>query len=84
MAGAKGGGTPPGPASGSAKLEFLLIPSGEVLVDGKSLGLSPPLQSLDLPAGEHVVQFRFSTYRPHLERVALRAGETKRLVHRFK
>ena len=83
MAAAKGG-TPPGPAAGSAKLEFLLIPPGEVIVDGKSLGLSPPLQSLDLPAGEHVVQFRFSTYRPHVERVALRAGETKRLVHRFK
>jgi hypothetical protein len=78
------GGAAPAAAATTGRLEFLLIPSGEVIVNGKSLGMSPPLQMLDLAPGEHVVQFRFSTYRPHIERVALRAGETKRLVHRFK
>jgi class 3 adenylate cyclase len=79
---ARSGAPVQGAASG--RLEFLLIPSGEVIVDGKSLGMSPPLQTLDLPPGEHVVQFRFSTFRPHTERVQLRAGESRRLVHRFK
>ena len=52
--------------------------------DGKSLGMSPPLQSIDLPPGVHVVRFQYATYQPHTERVELRAGESRRLVHRFK
>jgi hypothetical protein len=80
-------GTRAAPAVAAAKqgkLEFLVIPFGEVIVDGKSLGMSPPLQSIDLPAGAHVVRFQYATYQPHTERVELRAGESRRLVHRFK
>lgn len=72
------------PAAAKGTLEFLVIPWGEVIVDGKNLGISPPLQSVDLPPGVHVIQFEYSTYQPHIERVELRAGESRRLVHRFK
>jgi class 3 adenylate cyclase len=70
--------------AGTGKLEFLLIPHGEVWVDGRNLGFSPPLQGVDLPSGEHLIEFRYSTFRPYSERVTVKPGTSMRMVHRFK
>ena len=35
---------------------------GEVLVDGKSRGLSPPLRVLEVPPGPHTIEIRNSTF----------------------
>jgi class 3 adenylate cyclase len=80
----KGAATTPAAAGSTGKVEFLLIPHGEVVIDGRNLGYSPPLQSVDLPAGDHTIEFRYSTFRPHVERVTVRPGESMRIVHRFK
>jgi hypothetical protein len=74
----------PAVAGGTGKIEFLLIPNGEVWIDGRSHGLSPPLQGVDLPAGEHLIEFRYSTFRPYSERVNVKPGTSVRMVHRFK
>ena len=70
--------------TGTGKVEFLLIPHGEIWIDGRNQGLSPPLQSVDLPAGEHVIEFRYSTAQPYIERVTVKPGTSMRMVHRFK
>jgi class 3 adenylate cyclase len=84
-AAAKSGSDVPRDAAGSAKVQFLLLPrGGEVLVDGKSRGISPPLQEVELAAGPHTFEFRYATSPAHTERLELRPGQSIRLVHRFK
>ena len=67
-----------------ARLELAVLPWGEVLVDGKSRGVSPPLRVLDIPAGSHTIEIRNSTFPSHVEKVNAKAGEAIRIRHRFK
>ena len=70
--------------AGAARLELAIAPWGEVLVDGKSRGLSPPLRVLDVPAGAHTVEVRNSTFPAHVQRVQVKAGEAVKIQHRFR
>lgn len=83
---------PPESASGVAtaavpaspgRLRFAVTPWGEIHVDGKRLGVTPPLTELKLAAGKHVVEIRNTTFAPHRETVELPAGGTLRIKHRF-
>jgi hypothetical protein len=69
---------------GAGRLELAVAPWGEVLVDGKSRGLSPPLRVLEIPAGPHTVEIRNSTFPAHVSRVEVKAGEAVRIQHRFR
>jgi class 3 adenylate cyclase len=66
------------------RLELAVLPWGEVLVDGRSRGVSPPLRVLDIPAGSHTIEIRNSTFPNHVEKVNVKAGEAVRIRHRFK
>ena len=70
--------------AGAGRLELAVAPWGEVLVDGKRRGVSPPLRTLDLPPGAHTIELRNSTFPAHVERVDLKAGEAVRIKHRFR
>jgi class 3 adenylate cyclase len=71
-------------AGGGGRVELAVAPWGEVLVDGKSRGVSPPLRALDLPAGPHTVEIRNSTFPAHVEQVQVKPGEAVRIRHRFR
>jgi class 3 adenylate cyclase len=75
-------GDKPLPA-GEGRLELAVLPWGEVLVDGKSRGVSPPLRTLDIPAGSHTIEIRNSTFPSRVEKVNLKAGEAVTIRHRF-
>jgi len=75
-------GDKPLPA-GEGRLELAVLPWGEVLVDGKSRGVSPPLRTLDIPAGSHTIEIRNSTFPSRVEKVNLKAGEAITIRHRF-
>jgi len=66
-----------------ARVELAVLPWGEILVDGKSRGVSPPLRTLDIPAGSHTIEIRNSTFASHVEKVNVKAGEAIRIRHRF-
>ena len=66
-----------------ARVELAVAPWGEILVDGKSRGVSPPLRTLDIPAGSHTIEIRNSTFPSHVEKVNVKAGEAIRIRHRF-
>jgi class 3 adenylate cyclase len=70
------------PARGT--LELSILPWGEVFIDGKSRGVSPPLRSLELAAGTHTIEIRNTTFPVHTLRVEVRAGEPVRIRHRFR
>jgi class 3 adenylate cyclase len=71
-------------ANGAARLELAVAPWGEVLVDGRSRGVSPPLRALDLAPGTHTVEIRNSTFPSHVEQVEMKPGEAVRIKHRFR
>jgi len=67
----------------AAQLHVAVLPWGEVFVDGKSRGVSPPLRTLELPPGTHVVELRNADFPPYLERIEVRPGQEVRIRHRF-
>jgi len=66
------------------RVELAVAPWGEVLVDGKNRGVSPPLRTLDLTPGVHTIEIRNSTFPVHVERVKLKGGEAVKVQHRFR
>ncbi|HYR33533.1 MAG TPA: adenylate/guanylate cyclase domain-containing protein [Burkholderiales bacterium] len=74
---------PPVPA-GAGRLELAVAPWGEVLVDGKRRGVSPPLRVLDVAPGMHTIEIRNSTFPARVERVEVKAGEAVKIRHRFR
>jgi adenylate/guanylate cyclase family protein/PEGA domain-containing protein len=62
---------------------FAITPWGEVIVDGKRLGVSPPLQELRLAPGRHRIEVRNTNFTPHVQVVEVKSGERIRIRHRF-
>jgi class 3 adenylate cyclase len=71
-------------AVGVGRIVFAVAPWGEVLIDGKSRGVSPPLRTLEIPAGPHTIEIRNSTFPAHVAQVDVKAGEAIRIRHRFR
>jgi serine/threonine-protein kinase len=77
---------PEAPAAQAAKatLTFAITPWGEIYIDGRKAGISPPLTELALAPGAHSVEIRNSAFAPHHVRVNLDASETLKIKHIFK
>jgi class 3 adenylate cyclase len=71
-------------APSGARVELAIAPWGEVLIDGKRRGVSPPLRVVEVPPGAHTVEIRNSTFPAHVQKVQVKAGEAVRIRHRFK
>jgi hypothetical protein len=68
---------------GNAAALLLIVPWGEVFVDGQPRGVSPPLRVLELPPGPHKVEIRNGSFPAHTEQVSVRPGEKLTIRHRF-
>ena len=71
-------------AKGVAVIKFAVTPWGDVYVDGKKMGASPPLKELRVPVGEHTIEIRNLYFPPYSETMHLKANSTKKLKHIFK
>ena len=69
---------------GPGRLEVAAAPWGDVLVDGKNRGRTPPLLVIEVPAGAHTIEIRNTTSPAHTARVEVKPGETVRIQHRFR
>jgi class 3 adenylate cyclase len=74
----------PAKSAAPGRLELAVAPWGEVLVDGKSRGLSPPLRVLELSPGAHTIEIRNSTFPAHKARVEVKPGAAIKIQHRFR
>jgi class 3 adenylate cyclase len=72
------------PALAAGTLELSILPWGEVYVDGKRRGVSPPLRTIELPPGAHTVEVRNTSFPSHVQRVQVASGEPVRIRHRFR
>lgn len=75
---------PPAPAPVSTgTLRLAISPWGEVEIDGRIAGVTPPLARLDLSAGTHRITVRNGDFPPFSTELVVDADQTVTLRHRF-
>jgi hypothetical protein len=74
----------PAQSSPTAKLTFKVVPYGEVYLDGKKIGRTPPLTELPVSAGKHKLEIHGDAM-PFVASylLELKAGETKQIWTKF-
>lgn len=76
---ATGGGT-----NGVGRLGFAISPWGEIYVDGRKRGVTPPVTELKLPPGTYNVEIRNTSFAPYSQTIELGADATLRIRHKFR
>jgi hypothetical protein len=66
-----------------ATLVFAVSPWGEIFVNGKSRGVTPPMKSLKLEPGKYKIEVRNTTFPAHTESLELKARDEVTVRHRF-
>ena len=66
-----------------AMISLAISPWGQVYVNGKMRGVSPPLQELELPPGRHRIEVRNNGSATHVVSVNAKPGERLRIKHKF-
>lgn len=64
-------------------LTVAVQPWGEVWINGKKRGISPPLLNLQLPPGSYTVELRNAELPSYSQQVQISAGQSVTLRHRF-
>jgi eukaryotic-like serine/threonine-protein kinase len=67
----------------AGRVALAVTPWGEVYVDGKRRGTSPPLTEIKLTPGRHVVEIRNTTFKRHSQTVDVVADASVRIKHKF-
>jgi hypothetical protein len=82
--------TPPAPtpndrvAPARGKLGLVVLPWGEVYVNGRRRGVTPPLRGLELPPGSYRVEIRNADFPPRIQRVRIESGKSVTIRYRFR
>jgi class 3 adenylate cyclase/outer membrane biosynthesis protein TonB len=71
------------PALPPATLVFAITPWGEIFVNGKSRGVTPPMKSIKLDPGKYKIEIRNTTFPPHAENFDLKARDEVTVRHKF-
>lgn len=74
---------PPKAVAPPATLVFAVQPWGEIFVNGRSRGVSPPMKSLKLDPGKYKVEVRNSTFPVYVENLDLKTRDEVTVRHRF-
>ena len=70
-------------AAATGTVRLAISPWGEVEVDGKPVGTTPPLTQLSLPPGRHLVTVHNADFPPHSVTVEVDADRPATVRHRF-
>ena len=71
------------PLRGRARLTLAVTPQGELYIDGKHYGTTPPITTLDLEPGMHHIEVRSGSRRPYVTYMTVQPGEQRRIRHDF-
>lgn len=74
---------PPKAALKNGWVRLAISPWGEVHVDGKMLGVSPPLNEILLPAGKHRIEIRNGSFPPYRQTIDLAGAASLRIKYKF-
>jgi non-specific serine/threonine protein kinase len=75
---------PPAAAPPTGRIALDIKPWGEVFVDGRSRGLSPPIKNLQLPEGRFRIEVRNPASATVAREVEIKAGRSVTIAHTFK
>jgi serine/threonine-protein kinase len=64
-------------------LRLAISPWGRVFVDGRSVGVAPPLTQLVLSVGKHTVAVHNDESPAHTQTIQVEADQTVHLTHAF-
>ena len=78
------GAKAPPAALRAARLGLAITPWGEVFVDGRKHGRSPPLNEISLAPGKHVIEIRNRNFSPYRRTVVLEAEALLEIKYRFR
>jgi len=70
-------------AKAMARVGLAVAPWGEVYVDGKKRGISPPLSELKLAPGKHQIELRNTNFPPYTETVDAQPEASLKIRHKF-
>jgi class 3 adenylate cyclase len=76
-------GEAPKPTLPPATLVFAIQPWGEIYVNGRSRGVTPPMKSIKLEPGKYRIEVRNTTFPAHTENLDLKARDEITVRHRF-
>jgi hypothetical protein len=60
-----------------------VLPWGEIYLDGRMQGVSPPLMELQVVEGQHEIKIRNTTFPPVTRIITVKSGEKIKIKHRF-
>ena len=69
---------------GPAVVSLAILPWGEIYLDGKKQGVSPPLMELQVVAGRHTLEIRNSTFPVYKKVIRVKPGANIKIRHSFK
>ena len=67
----------------TARLSLAVAPWGEVYVDGRKKGISPPLTEVRLAPGKHDIEIRNTTFPRYVQSMNLEADAQVKVKHKF-
>jgi hypothetical protein len=70
-------------AGGTARLILAVSPQGELYIDGKHYGTTPPIKTLDLEPGMRRIEIRSGSRKPYVTYMAVQPGDQRRVRHDF-
>jgi hypothetical protein len=68
---------------GMAQLIVTVAPGGEIYIDGKHHGTTPPITTFHLKPGMHRIEVRNGSRKPFLTYMTVQAGDVRRIRHDF-
>jgi hypothetical protein len=70
-------------ASATGVVQLAITPWGQIEIDGRNAGVTPPLSQLTLSVGDHVITVRNEDFAPHTVTVRVSADQPVMVRHRF-
>jgi len=74
---------PTAAAPKTGNVQFTIRPWGEIVIDGKKRGVSPPLKEIAIPEGRHRIEIRNGTLPAYASDVNVAAGGRVSIAHSF-
>lgn len=65
------------------EVRIAVVPWGEILVNGKSFGVSPPVKLLKLNVGKHKVEIKNPGFKSFSTTIMVKEGEVANIRHQF-
>ncbi|MBI5436858.1 MAG: adenylate/guanylate cyclase domain-containing protein [Nitrosomonadales bacterium] len=67
----------------AALVGVAVTPWGEIYLDGRMQGVSPPLAELNVAPGTHEIEIRNTTFPAYTQSIHVKAGEQIKIKHKF-